>query len=95
MHHLCVLLEICLPSPARKQDTCRPYGLNLKLWDLQLDKKFNGPGHCFSVCAVSHSSRYKPDAGLSDFREAVAFATIFRDQVMIRDGCFLGGVTDV
>lgn len=51
--------------------TSPPYGLNLKLWDLRLDKNImDQVPVSLIVCAVSHSSRYKPDAGMSEFWEA-------------------------
>ena len=39
------------------------------------------------VCAVSRSSRCKPDAGMSDFTEAVIMF-LLTDQIWIRDGNF-------
>lgn len=64
----------------------------MKLRDLKLDKTVMDQVAAVSliVCAVSHSSRYKPDAAMSDFREAVIFVTIFTDQIKIWEGNFVG-----
>ena len=87
--HQCFLLEMCLPHPARERDTCSPYGLDFKHWDLKLDKNVMDLARVsLIVCAVSHSSRYKPDGGMSNFRETVIFVTIFTNQIWIKDGIF-------
>lgn len=62
----------------------------MKLWDLKLDKNvMDQVPVSLIVCVVSHSSRSKPDAGMSDFREAV-IVLLFTDRVWIRDANFWG-----
>lgn len=46
--HQCFLLEIYLPHPARRQDTCSPYGSHFEAVGPRIGYKCYGSGPCFS-----------------------------------------------
>lgn len=56
----------------KNKKKCIPYGFYVLLWDWKgMKNAVDGVPVSLTVCAVSPSSRSKPDAGVTSFREAV------------------------